>query len=397
VGLSEVKVSKIVERPAVALSDLTALASNIAERVLAPRADEVDRNARWPEEGIRALGESGLLGLHLPKHLGGHGQGLSALAQITEILGRACSSTAMCFAMHCVGTAVIAAKATSDQEHRFLRPIAEGRHVTTLALSEPGTGSHFYLPRATFQPDGESFVVDGRKSFITNGGHADSYVVSAVAPGSELDPGTFTCLLLQAESTGLDWGPPWSGLGMRGNSSRSANLNRVQIPKTNLLGQEGDQIWYIFEVVAPFFLTAMAGVYIGIGQAALDLAVAHIRGHKFSHTAARLAENPAIVEQIAEMWTRLERARCLLHHAANLGDAGAPEAATALFASKIDVADAAVAVTNAAMMLLGGRGYQSDGQLSRLLRDAQASHVMSPTTHLLKSWLGRSVLGLPPL
>ncbi|NDV89049.1 acyl-CoA dehydrogenase [Aurantimonas aggregata] len=389
--------SETLQRPYSLPSDLAFLASDVAERVLAPQAEEIDRDARWPREGMQALAEAGLLGLLVPERLGGHGQGLHALAEIAEVLGRACSSTAMCFAMHCVGTAVIAAKATPDQERRFLRPIAEGRHVTTLALSEPGTGSHFYLPRSTFDPDGESYVVNGKKSFITNGGHADSYVLSAVAPGSELDPGTFTCLLVEAGSAGLDWGAPWSGLGMRGNSSRAAGLNRISVPKANLLGEEGDQIWYIFEVVAPYFLTAMAGVYIGIGQAALDLSVAHISGHKFSHTTARLAENPAIVEQIADMWARLERARRLLHYAARLGDAGSPEAATAIFASKIDVADAAVALTNSAMQLVGGRGYQADGQLSRLLRDAQAAHVMSPTTHLLKSWLGRSVLGLPPL
>ncbi|MEF2553286.1 acyl-CoA dehydrogenase family protein [Aurantimonas sp. A2-1-M11] len=389
--------SEALQRSSILPSDLAALASDVAERVLVPRADEIDREARWPEEGMRALAEVGLLGLHVPERLGGHGQGLHALAEVAEVLGRACSSTAMCFAMHCVGTMVIAAKATPDQEQRFLRPIAEGRHVTTLALSELGTGSHFYLPRSTFQPENGSYVINGKKSFVTNGGHADSYVVSAVAPGSELDPGTFTCLLVEAGNVGLDWGPPWSGLGMRGNSSRSANLNRIPVAKTNLLGEEGDQIWYIFEVVAPFFLIAMAGVYLGIGQAALDLSVAHVRGHKFTHTSARLAENPAIVEQFADMWTRLGRARSLLHHAARLGDAGSPDAANAIFASKIDVAEAAVAVTNSAMQLLGGRGYQADGQLSRLLRDAQAAHVMSPTTHLLKSWLGRSVLGLPPL
>lgn len=389
--------SEALKRSSVALSDLMASASDIADRILARRADEIDQDARWPEEGMRALAEAGLFGLHVPERLGGHGQGLYALSKITEILSRACSSTAMCFAMHCVGTAVIAAKATPDQEERFLQPIAQGQHVTTLALSEPGTGSHLYLPRTTFQLEGDGFAVAGKKSFITNGGHADSYVVSAAAPGSELDPGTFTCLLVEARSPGLDWGPPWSGMGMRGNSSRSAMLHRVHVPKANLLGQEGDHIWYVFEVVAPFFLTAMAGVYIGIGQAALDLAVAHIRGHKFSHTTARLAENPAIVEQVAEMWTALERAKRLLHHAARLGDANSPDAANALFASKIDVADAAVALTNSAMMLVGGRGYQAGGQLSRLLRDAQAAHVMSPTTHLLKSWLGRSVLGLPPL
>jgi alkylation response protein AidB-like acyl-CoA dehydrogenase len=346
---------------------------------------------------MEALGAKGLLGLHVPPHLGGRGEGLSALAEITEALGKACSSTAMCFGMHCVATAVIAAKATPHQEQNYLRPIAEGRHVTSLALSEPGTGAHFYLPRATFQHEEDSFLLKGTKSFVTSGGHADSYVVSAVAPGSELDPGTFTCLLVDKDAAGLSWGPAWNGLGMRGNSSRAVELDGVRVPQDNLLGRQGDQIWFVFEVVAPYFLVAMAGTYLGVAQAALDLVVDHLRHHRYEHTSERLAENAALTERVAEMWITVERARRLLAHAARIGDGGSPDAARALFASKVDVADAVVATTTIAMTLLGGRGYQENGKLARLLRDAQAAQVMSPTTHLLKAWLGRSVLGLPLL
>jgi alkylation response protein AidB-like acyl-CoA dehydrogenase len=378
-------------------SALLAAADDVARHIAAPLAQAVDEEARWPREAMVALGEKRLLGLHVPQRLGGFGEGLSALAEVTETLGKACSSTSMCFGMHCVATAVIAAKATPYQEQHYLRPIAEGRHVTSLALSEPGTGAHFYLPRAIFRHEENGFLIDGTKSFVTSGGHADSYVVSAVAPGSELDPGTFTCLLMDNEADGLEWGPAWKGLGMRGNSSQTVRLNRVKVPAGNLLGHEGDQIWYVFEVVAPYFLVAMAGTYLGIAQAALDLAVEHLRQHRYEHTSERLAENTALIERVAEMWTSIERARRLLHHAAKLGDDGAPEAPRALFAAKLEVADAAVAATNTAMMLLGGRGYRDNGKLARLLRDAQASHIMSPTTHLLKTWLGRSVLGLPLL
>jgi alkylation response protein AidB-like acyl-CoA dehydrogenase len=390
--------SSVVEiQTASATPRIIALASEIAERVVAPLAPRTDAEARWPQEAMQALGEAGLLGLHVPRRLGGFGEGLSALAQVTEVLGRNCSSAAMCFGMHSVATAVIAAKATPHQEEHYLRSIAAGRHVTSLALSEPGTGAHFFLPRATFRREGEAYALDGAKSFVTSGGHADSYVVSAVAPGAELDPGTFTCLLVDKGAAGLEWAKPWTGVGMRGNSSRAATLKDVRVPKGNLLGHEGDQIWFVFEVVAPYFLVAMAGTYLGVAQAALDLAVEHLRGHRYEHTSERLAENSALTEQVAEMWTVVERCRCLLRHASALGDAGSPEASKALFAAKVDVADAAVSVTNGAMTLLGGRGYQENGKLARLMRDAQAAHVMSPTTHLLKRWLGRSVLGLPLL
>jgi isovaleryl-CoA dehydrogenase len=337
------------------------------------------------------------MGLHIPERLGGHGQGLLALAVITEELGRSCSSTAMCFAMHSVAAKVLATKATPYHEERFLRPIAEGRHITSLALSEPGTGIHFFLPRTRFSADGDNVFLEGQKSFVTSGGHADSYVVSAVPPGSELDPGTFTCFAVERGTPGLEWLQDWEGFGMRGNSSRGVRLERVGIPRENLLGSEGDQIWYVFEVVAPYFVIAMSGVYLGIAQAALDHAVAHLKTRSHEHTGETLSEVPVLAHQVADMWTSVQRTRQLVHHAARLGDEGAPETALVLFAAKADVAETVTAVTQQAMMLSGGRGYGKNSTIARLMRDAQASHVMAPTTQLLKTWLGRSLLDLPPL
>src|SRR5215467_251909 len=168
----------------------------------------------------------GLLGLHIPRHLGGLGEGLLSLAIVTEELGRACGSTAMCFGMHCVASKVLAAKATKYQEDQYLRPIAEGRHITTLALSEPGTGAHFFLPRSHYWVQGDDFVLDGQKSFVTSGSHADSYVVSVVPPGAELDPGTFTCLVMDSDSPGIEWLEAfrtWASLMTDRRLRRSAN------------------------------------------------------------------------------------------------------------------------------------------------------------------------------
>jgi isovaleryl-CoA dehydrogenase len=376
---------------------LRTTAAKIALEVLEPQAERIDREGLWPKEGLNALGKAGLLGLHVPKSSGGLDEGLLTLAIVSEELGKACSSTAMCFSMHCVATKVIAAKATAYQREHFLRPIAEGRHITTLALSEAGTGAHFFLPRAQVRVEGDQYVVTGDKSFVTSGGHADSYVVSVVPPGSELDPGSFTCLAIDGRAPGLDWSNQWAGFGMRGNSSRPVQLNNVPVPRANLLGEEGDQIWYVFEVVAPYFIIAMAGVYLGIAQAAFDIAVAHLKGRRHSHSGETLSDQPVLADQVANMWIDLQSTRQLIHYAARQGDAGAPDAALALFASKADVAVMATKVTQAALELSGGRGYAENSKITRLIRDAQAANVMSPTTHLLKKWLGRSLLGLPPL
>ncbi|MEX2469693.1 MAG: acyl-CoA dehydrogenase family protein [Pseudohongiellaceae bacterium] len=375
---------------------LRAIAVDLAAE-MREQAVATDRDAVWPAEMMKRLAQSRLTALHLPRTLGGHEQGLLALAVITEELARGCSSSAMCFAMHSVAAKVLATKPTPDQEARLLAPIAEGRHITSLALSEPGTGSHFFLPRVRFRPEGECYVLEGEKSFITSGGHADSYVLSAVPPGAELDPGAFTCLAVEGDTPGMEWREPWQGFGMRGNSSRGLVLNNVRVTRANLLGVEGDQIWYVFEVVAPYFLVAMAGVYLGIARAALEAAVSHLKSRRHSHTGEALSDIPVLWHDVAEAWIEVEATRRLVRHAATLGDAGAPDAPLALFAAKAKVAQTVTAVTETAMILMGGRGYSENSDVGRLHRDARAAHVMAPTSHLLKTWLGRSLLDLPLL
>ncbi len=376
-----------------ALARLREITQSVAADVVAPEAEAVDAQASWPEAGMSTLRAAGLTGLTAPRKVGGQGQGLLGLATVTEILGRACSSTAMCYGMHCVATAVIAAKATKLQEETYLAPIAAGRHLTTLALSEAGTGAHFFLPETRLARDGGGFTISGEKQFVTNGSRADSYVISTVASSGARE-GEFNCLVVDAQTPGLQWGDAWRGLGMRGNESRSLRLDGVRLPISHLLGEEGDQIWYVFEVVAPYFLTAIAATYLGIAQAALDLAIQHLKGRRFSHTGGTLADVEVLQHRVGQLWMGVEKCRLLLQHAAHLGDLGSSNALTAILASKADAANVAVATTNEAMTLCGGMAYRENSTLARLLRDARASHVMSPTTEMLTTWTGRSALGL---
>jgi alkylation response protein AidB-like acyl-CoA dehydrogenase len=376
---------------------LRARAEEVAADVLAPHAERVDRDACWPEHAFAALAEAGLMGLHVPKRLGGEEQGLLGLVVVTEALAKACSSSAICYGMHCVATAVIAAKATREQEERYLRPIAAGRHLTTLALSETGTGSHFYLPATRLERDGEAFVAEGTKQFVTSGGHADSYVVSTMASHGESETGEFNCLVIDGAAPGIEWLEPWHGFGMRGNSSRGMRLDGVRVPAGNLLGEEGDEIWYVFEVVAPYFLMSMSATYLGIAQAAFEMAVQHVKSRRHTHSGDALADVPVIQATLGELWAGLEKTRYLVYHAARLGDLGDARALLAILSSKAEVADTAVRLTNEAMTLCGGIAYRENSQLARLLRDARAAHVMSPTTMLLRQWTGRALLGLPLL
>ena len=378
------------------LRKLKAVAERLAQEEVAPEAEAVDRECRWPEAGIRALAEADLMGLHVPRRLGGHEQGLLGLVALTEALGAACSSTAICYGMHCVGSAVIAAKATADQEERYLRPIAEGRHITTLALGETGTGAHFYFPQTELSREGDAFVIQGAKQFVTNGSHADSYVISTKASSPEAEMGEFSCLIVD-DAPDLQWQAPWAGLGMRGNSSRGLTLDNVRVPTGNLLGEEGDELWYMFEIVAPYFLMAMSGTYLGTARAALDITTSHLRQRRHTFSGEALSNVAVFQHRIAEMWAALAKSRYLVYHAARLSDLRDPEALPAVLTCKADVADTVVRITNEAMTLCGGIAYRENSHLARLLRDARASHVMSPSTDMLKTWAGRALLGLPLL
>lgn len=375
--------------------ELRESAERVAQDVISKEGERVDRDAVWPEASLRALAEARLTALHLPAHLGGHAQGLLALAVLTETIARHCPSTALCFGMHCVGTAVITAKATQDHEERYLRPIARGQHLTTLSLSEAGTGSHFFLSATKLRRDGDEYVVDGTKQFVTSGGRADSYVVSTMAGSSDAAAGEFSCLILDRGGPGMTWLDPWQGFGMRGNSSRGLRLEEARVPASNILGEEGDEIWYVFEVIAPYFLLAMSGTYLGIADAALDFAIQHLRNRRYGHSGEALGEVSILQHRLGELWAEVRKTRGLIYHAARLGDLGDPQALPAILACKADVADTAVRVANEAMTLCGGIAYRENGRLSRLLRDARAAHVMAPTTDILKQWTGRALLGLP--
>ena len=184
---------------------------------------------------------------------------------------------------------------------------------------------------------------------------------------------------------------------MRGNSAIRAQLVELQVPTRDLLGLEGDEAWYVFNVVAPYILVAMAGTYMGIAQAALDEAREHLLDRVHSHNGQQLARNPILQHRIGELWAQVERSRCLLREASRKASTQSADALPALFSAKADVAECVDRVTAECMTLMGGRGYAQGSRIHRLYRDARAAHVMSPTTDLLRTWTGRAILGLPLL
>lgn len=372
--------------------------TEVARTVAAKEAITADDNSEWMRDTMRAMQKAGLGGLVIPLEMGGLGQGLHTLVQVCEILGMESGSAGLCFGMHCVGAAVIASKATEAQKKLFIDPICRGEHITTLALSEPGTGAHFYIPQTGLLSAGkDKFKVTGSKTFITNGGHADSYVVSTVAAEPNAPADQFSCVVIPSDAKGLAWGRPWHGLGMRGNSSLSAELKNIEIPSDHILGEQGDQLWYVFNVVAPYFLMAMSGTYLGIAQGALDEAREHLSNRVYGHSGQSLSQINLLQHRLGMLWSQVEKTRRLIYYGAAEGDKGNANAIPAILAAKAEVGNTCVNVVNEAMTLMGGIGYRESSKMGRLLRDARAAHIMSPTTDLLYTWIGRALLDMPLL
>lgn len=382
----------------ISIDEIVTRAEEIGRSIVANERDNADAAGRWVNASMDVLKQQGLTALVVPKESGGLGKGLVAVARVCETLGSHYSSVGLCFGMHCVGTAVIAAKATTWQKQKYLEPIAEGKHITSLALSEPGTGAHFYIPQTSLMPVSDtSFLVNGNKTFVTNGGHADSYVISTMAASHEANPEQFSCVVLDADTSGMSWGKPWDGLGMRGNSSLALALNNVVVTDNHILGERGDQLWYVFNVVAPYFLTAMSGTYLGIAERALEEGKNALLKRSYAHNGTQLAQLSILQHRLGTLWARVERTRTLIYSAAHKGDTGDPSAVLSLLAAKAEVASCCVDTVNDIMTLAGGIGYSGNSLLGMLLRDARAAHVMGPTTDMLYTWLGRSLLEQPIL
>ncbi len=379
-------------------SKIIEMVESISQSIVIENADSTDRLARWPEKSLREFQQAGLGGLTIPVEYGGLGHGTKMLAKVSEIIGQSCANTAMCYGMHAVGSAVIASKATAYQQDKYLTPICEGKHLTSIALSEPGTGSQFYLPQTRMQYHSNSeYKINGAKSFVINGGQADSYIISAVAEGSMTPGEQFNCFMVNRDAIGIEWGETLNSIGMRGNSTRDLFLDSVKIPDKNILGQFGDQIWYVFNVITPYFLTAIAGTYLGIARSAIDEVTNHIKNREFSFNGRSMASSSVIQYRLGCLWAKFARARALVYYATECYDRDQDDSLVNLFSAKAEVADSVIDIINESMTLCDGYAYREGSKLDRLHRDARASHVMSPTTDILRIWTGRSILEQPLL
>ena len=369
-------------------------AALLASGELRLHAADVDASARFPKESVAALAREGFFGLCLPKEIGGAGQGPRVFAAVVEELAQGCSSTAMIFVMHVAAAQAIVSSTTLARKDTVLRSMAAGKHLTTLAFSEKGSRSQFWAPVSTLVAGPGGFITSAEKSWVTSARHADSYVSSAQKPGAA-SPLESTLYLIERTHPGIVVQGAFDGLGLRGNDSAPVLIERVSVPKDDLITPLGEGVGAMLSVVLPWFCIGTAAMANGLSRAATAATAGHLQHTGFAHTGTGLRDLPTLRARLADMSVRTEQARALLGY--TLGEMERPSDATALFVLQTRLAsiEAALDVTDLAMKACGGAAFSRHLPLERIFRDARAGWVMAPTADHLREFIGRAMTGLP--
>ena len=370
-------------------------AKEIADRILAPAARQNDKEARFSSEAVAALGPAGLLGIVVPAEMGGSALGPRTLAAVIATLAEADASVAMVYLMHVCATATIAAARPGAAVAQTLNDIAAGKHLTTLAFSEAGSRSHFWAPISRAKRNDAGVRLTAKKSWVTSAGHAQSYVVSALAPEGK-SPTDSTLYLCASGTPGLSVAGPWDGLGMRANASAPMILEDCEIASDLQLTDDGAGFKAMLEIPLPLFNLGSSAVALGLCRVAVAGTAAHLNGARFEHLGQTLGESlPTLRAQLATMQIDTDGLAARIDDVADHLERPRDTTMLRVLESKAAAGDVAIAVTSAAMRVCGGAAFSKHLAIERLFRDAHAGAVMAPTGDVLRDFVGKAILGLP--
>jgi len=367
------------------------VAKDIAQKELAPKAAELDRAYLFPWDGIKKLGAAGLMGMVVPPEFGGAGADTLSFMLATEEIAKACASTALITVSHAAACKGILVAGNEAQKKRLLPVLASGEKLGAFAVHEEGCGSAAGAIETKAELSGDFYKVNGAKIFITNAQEAEVYLVLV-----RTDPSTgaqgISMLILEKGTPGFSFGKKDERMGLNGVSSRELVFEDCQVPRGNLLGQEGDGLQIVGQAVINFAFLGAAAISIGIAQAALEGAIKHARERQIAGTP--IGTHQAVQFLIAEMSLVVSAARSLLFQAIfNVENPGSGPSIDTRQA-KLYASEMAIEVTSKALQIYGGHGYLKDYPLERYYRDARGLTLHFKTTELLKEDIGKMLLGL---
>lgn len=360
----------------------------LAQNEIAPRAAQVDATHEFPWENIKQMAELGLMGVPIPEEWGGAGCDFLSYIMTIEEISRACASTGVILAVHTsVGTFPILYFGTEEQKQKYLSKLAGGEWIGAFALTESNAGSDPANLSTTAKLEGDHYIVNGSKIFITNGGVADVYV-TFVRTGEGKGYKGITCLLVDKDTPGFSVGKKEEKMGLNGSQTTELIFDNAMVPKENLLGVEGDG----FKVAMALLDGGRIGIGaqgLGIAQAAFDVALAYAKERvQFGKP---IIEQQAVGFMLADMATQIDAARLLVYRAARLKDKGLPLIKEASMA-KMFATDTAMMVTTNAVQILGGYGYCKEYPVERYMRDAKITQIYEGTNQIQRLVIAKNLM-----
>ncbi|MFP3125432.1 acyl-CoA dehydrogenase [Ectobacillus funiculus] len=358
---------------------------DFAKNEVAPTAAARDEEERFERGIFEQMAELGLTGIPWPEKYGGIGSDYLAYCIAVEELSRVCASTGVTLSAH-VSLAgwPLYTFGTEEQKQLYLRPLAEGKKIGAYALTEPGSGSDAGGMKTTAKRDGDHYILNGSKIFITNGGVADIYIVFALTDPGVKHRGT-SAFIVEANTPGFSIGKKEAKLGIRSSPTTEIIFEDCRVPAQNLLGEEG-QGFKIAMQTLDGGRNGIAAQAVGIAQGALDAAVAYAKERR--QFGKPIIEQQGIAFKLADMATQVEAARLLTYQAAWLESAGLPYSKESAM-SKLFAGDAAMKVTVEAVQVFGGYGYTKDYPVERFMRDAKITQIYEGTQEIQRLVISR--------
>ena len=359
-----------------------------AENEVKPLAAEIDETERFPMETVEKMAKYNMMGIPIPTELGGAGGDNISYAITVEELSRVCGTTGVIVSAHTsLCAALINQFGSQEQKEKYVTPLAKGEKVGAFGLTEPNAGTDASGQQTTAVLDGDNYILNGQKIFITNGGVADTFVVFAMTDKSKGTRG-ISSFIIEKGFKGFSIGKVEDKLGIRASSTTELVFEDCVVPKENLIGKEGKGFGIAMKTLDGGRI-GIAAQALGIAQGAYDETIKYIKERK--QFGRSLAKFQGLQWEIADMNTRIEAARLLVYKAAYLKDQGKPFTVEAARA-KLFAAEVAMYVTTKAVQLHGGYGYTKDYPVERMMRDAKITEIYEGTSEVQKMVIAGSEL-----
>ncbi|WP_297688141.1 acyl-CoA dehydrogenase [uncultured Anaerococcus sp.] len=361
---------------------------DFAEKEVAPIAIEIDEEHRFPEENVAKMQELGFFGIPFDEEYGGIGLDTLTYVLCVEELSKACASTGVIVSAHTSLCADAINKfGNEEQKQKYLTPLASGEKLGAFALTEPDAGTDASGQKTTAVKDGDEYVLNGSKIFITNAGYADTYVVFAMTDKSQGTKG-ISAFIVEKGTPGFDFGAKEDKMGIKASSTMELVFRDCRIPAANLLGEEGKGFKYAMQTLDGGRI-GIAAQALGIAEGALNKAIKYVKEREqFGRPIAKFQNTQF---KLAEMAIDIESARHLVYKAATLKDSGESYTVAAAEA-KLKAARVAMDVTTKAVQLFGGYGYSKEYEVERMMRDAKITEIYEGTSEVMLMVVGGSLL-----